>query len=69
MVAFIGIGGQEVLFLLIFVLLIPLIPLWTIFKKSGQSPWWSLLAFIPGVGILLALYVAAFSTWRVGPED
>jgi len=69
MLAIIGLSGQEVLFLFIFVLLIPLLPLWTIFKKSGQSPWWSLLAFIPGVGILVALYVAAFSNWRVGPKE
>ncbi|WP_375443810.1 hypothetical protein [uncultured Fibrella sp.] len=67
MLALIGLGGQELLLILSFLLLIPLIPifpLWTIFKKSGQNPWLSLIAFLPGVGVILALYIVAFSNWQ-----
>ncbi|WP_375444222.1 hypothetical protein [uncultured Fibrella sp.] len=35
-----------------------------IFKKSGQHPLFSLLALLPGIGLVIALYVAAFSDWR-----
>ena len=70
MLLFMGLGGQELLlilltlFVVLLVSIIPVIPLWTIFKKSGQNPLLSLLALLPGIGLLLALYIAAFSTWR-----
>lgn len=63
---FIGLGGSELLLILVGLpALFLLFPIWTIFKKSGQNPWMSLLIFIPGIGILIALYVAAFSNWRI----
>ena len=68
MLTFIGLGGQE-LILLLFVLipwnLVFIIPLWQIFKKSGQNPLLSLLALIPVVGLVVALFVAAYSRWKV----
>ncbi|RYF56038.1 MAG: hypothetical protein EOO39_37245 [Cytophagaceae bacterium] len=70
MLAIIGLGGQELLLIfiaLLFIPLLPVFPLWTIFKKSGQNPWLSLIAFLPGVGVIVALYIVAFSTWR--PEQ
>lgn len=63
MLAFIGFGGPEVLLIFSICLLTPILPLWKIFKKSGQNPWLSLLALIPILGILVALYVAAYSNW------
>ncbi|MEZ0539757.1 hypothetical protein [Fibrella arboris] len=60
----IGLVGQEMIFVFL-VILAPLFPLWTILKKSGQNPWFSLLALLPGIGVLLVLYLAAFSTWNV----
>ncbi|MEZ0486018.1 hypothetical protein [Fibrella aquatica] len=68
MLALIGLGGQEMLLIFLFFILapiFPILPLWMIFKKSGQSPWLCLLALIPGVGVLIALCVAAYSTWRI----
>ncbi|MBO0949775.1 hypothetical protein [Fibrella forsythiae] len=65
--AIMGLGGQELLLIFIAFLLMPLlpiVPLWVIFKKSGQNPWLSLLAFIPGAGVLIALFVVAFSNWQ-----
>lgn len=64
MLAFIGIGFPELL-LIVFLYLIPILPLWKIFEKSGQNPWLSLLVLIPGLGVLIALFIAAYSNWRV----
>jgi hypothetical protein len=44
-----------------------IIPLWQISKKAGLSGFLSLLTLIPGIGILIALYIIAFSQWRVIP--
>lgn len=48
------------------ILIIVLIPYWTIFKKAGFSPWFALLMILPLVN-LITLYVLAFSTWKVKP--
>ncbi len=56
-------------FLPIFILIgmaIVVIPYWMIWKKAGFSPWFSLLMFVPLVGIVM-LYVLAFSDWKVAP--
>ena len=42
-----------------------IVPFWVAFKKAGLSPWLSMLIFIPGVGLLVTLYVLAFAKWRV----
>lgn len=41
------------------------VPLWKIFAKSGFSPWWTLLLFIPpfGVGPVLVMIFLAFRKW------
>ena len=41
-----------------------IVPLWKICLKAGLSGPLSLLAIIPGVGMLIALYIIAFSEWR-----
>lgn len=38
------------------------LPFWTILRKAGYHPGWSLLVFVPGVNVI-ALYVFAFSSW------
>jgi len=43
-----------------------IIPLWQICKKAGLSGPLSLLSIIP-LGILVVLYVVAFSQWKVAP--
>ncbi|MEO6922802.1 MAG: hypothetical protein ABI142_03165 [Bryocella sp.] len=44
-----------------------IIPLFQTCKKAGISPGIAFLAAIPLVGRLLAMYVIAFSQWRVAP--
>ena len=44
-----------------------IVPLWIICKKAGLSAPLSLLGIIPGIGILVVLYILAFSDWRVIP--
>ncbi len=38
------------------------IPASMVLKRTGHSPWWALLCFIP-VGALLGLWVMAFTQW------
>lgn len=64
MLVFIGLGAREFALISATLLFIPILPLWVIFKKSGQNPLFSLLALLPGLGLVIALYVAAFSDWR-----
>ncbi len=45
-----------------------IIPFWVIFKKSGQSPWLSLLIVIP-FGAIIVPYLAAFLQWKVVPVN
>ena len=54
------------LFFLLF-LAILIVPFWFAFKKAGLSPFLSLLVLIPGIGLLVTLYVLAFARWRVIP--
>ena len=51
---------------MLFFAIIMIIPYWFIWKKAGFSPWLSLLMFLPLVN-LVALYVLAFSEWKVVP--
>jgi hypothetical protein len=48
----------------IVLLVIAVIPFWSIFRKAGFSGALSLLMFIPIVNIIL-LYVLAYSRWKV----
>ena len=58
-------GFYLVLFLIIAVVLI--IPAWFISKKAGFSPWLSLINIIPTFGLLIWLYIIAFSEWKTAP--
>ena len=49
------------------IMAIVIIPFWFICKKSGFSPWLSLLNLIP-LGGLILLYVLAFAEWRMTPS-
>lgn len=52
------------LFVLIVMALI-IVPLWKICSKAGLSGPLSLLALIPGIGMLITLYIIAFSDWKI----
>jgi hypothetical protein len=51
----------------VIIMVILIIPLWKISQKAGLSGPLSLLTLIPGVGLLIALYVVAFADWKVVP--
>lgn len=38
------------------------IPASVVLKRTGHSPWWALLCFIP-IAALLGLWVLAFTQW------
>jgi hypothetical protein len=48
--------------MLLIVCLILLFPLWRLVKRTGHSPWWSLLVFVPLVNIV-GLWLLAFGKW------
>ena len=58
-------GFYLVLFIVLAVVLI--IPTWFISKKAGFSPWLSLINIVPTFGLLIWLYVLAFSEWKTAP--
>lgn len=45
-----------------FVELLFAIPAAMVLKRTGHSPWWALLCFVP-VAALLGLWVMAFTPW------
>ena len=51
----------------IVITVILIVPLWQIAKKAGLSGPLSLLVLVPGIGLIVALYVIAFLEWRVVP--
>ncbi len=42
-----------------------MIPSWRILRRTGLSPWWSLLAFVP-VGFVVVLWLIAYRRWPKG---
>ena len=54
------------LVILVFVGLL-VVPLWFAFKKAGLAPALSLIAIIPTVGLIVALFILAFAKWNVVP--
>jgi len=43
-----------------------ILPFWFLLKRTGFSPWLSLLCILPGVPLIL-LYILAFAQWKVVP--
>lgn len=54
------------LFVLLFQALI-IVPLWVALKKAGLAPALSLIALIPTLGLIVVLFILAFSTWKGTP--
>lgn len=44
--------------------LIPIWPMWIIHGKAGLSRWWLFLLVIPSLGVLVLLFITAYSRWR-----
>jgi len=45
------------------------IPVFFIYKKAGLNPWWTLLVFLPGFGLLLIFLQLAFLPWPTLRND
>jgi uncharacterized membrane protein YhaH (DUF805 family) len=56
-------GGFLIFFLIILVVMVAIY--YAIVKKTGMSPWLSLLVLVPGLGQLALLLILAFSEWPV----
>ena len=41
-------------------------PFWRIYRRAGLNPWFSLLVFLPYVGLPAAAAILAFQTWPTG---
>lgn len=41
-------------------------PFWRIYRRAGLNPWFSLLVFLPYVGLPAAAAILAFQTWPNG---
>ncbi len=55
------------LFVLVFQALI-IVPLWIALKKAGLPAALSLIAIVPTLGLIIVLFILAFSTWKVVPS-
>lgn len=40
-----------------------IIPCWKAMEKAGQTPALSLIALIPGLGLLIVLFIMAYGRW------
>jgi hypothetical protein len=60
-------GGGTLIFALIFLVILVGI-YYLIIKKTGYSPWLSLLILIPGLGGLIIVIMLAFTEWPIQRE-
>lgn len=61
-----GMMGFFFIFALVIMALV-ILPCWRIATKAGLPGPIALLALIPGIGMLVTLYVLAFMEWKVVP--
>ena len=40
------------------------IPFFRIFTRAGLSPWWSLLVFLPLLGLFICWLILAIAQWK-----
>jgi hypothetical protein len=59
------IGIQELLLVCLPLIVIALIPLCKISRRTGHSPWWGLVTLFPIVGFLIWSYYVAYGKWPV----
>lgn len=38
-------------------------PLWRIYRRAGLPPWWSLVAFVPYLGMVLVVALFGHARW------
>jgi hypothetical protein len=49
--------------------LLLLYPFWRIYRRVGLNPWYSLLVFLPYVGLPAAAAILAFQRWPNGESE
>jgi hypothetical protein len=42
------------------------VPSWRILRRTGLSPWLSLLSFVPMIGTIAILWIIAYRRWPKG---
>jgi uncharacterized membrane protein YhaH (DUF805 family) len=65
----IGVAGVfDVISVLFWVVLITvtMVPSWQILRRTGLSPWLSLLSFVPMIGTIVILWIIAYRRWPKG---
>ena len=40
------------------------VPFFRIFTRAGLNPWWSLLLFLPLLGLFISWLILAISRWK-----
>ena len=60
----VGFGVMELIILILFSVLLPLLIFRPIAKKAGYSGWWALMMIIPLVNVIM-IRVFAFAKWPV----
>jgi hypothetical protein len=50
------------LVMMVIILVIGLVPVWRIVRRTGHSGWWALLTFVPLANVI-GLWILAFSRW------
>jgi len=58
----------DVISVLFWVVLITvtMVPSWRILRRTGLSPWLSLLSFVPMIGTIVILWIIAYRRWPKG---
>ena len=60
-----GEGGEGLYYLIMVALII--FPIWRILSRTGLKPAWSLLAFIPLLGLPIVSFILAIAQWPTLP--
>lgn len=47
----------------VFLVFVLIVPVWRMFRRAGLAPAWSLLMFLPMIGIPIVVWTLAFSKW------
>lgn len=61
-----AIGGGIAIVIWLVMSAIVVVPFWFIFKRTGLSPFLSLLNLIPAIGLMISMAILAFVRWPAG---
>jgi hypothetical protein len=55
--------------IVLFLIALQVIPLAQLFKRTGKSVWWCLWGLLPFTGLLIGVWIAAYSQWPAPSAD